>query len=371
MVTREQQTVDEKYMTEALRLARKGRGYVRSNPMVGAVIVKKNRIVGKGYHQRFGEAHAEINALAEAGDEASGATLYVNLEPCCFHGKTPPCVEAISDAGIARVVAGMQDPNSRVDGAGFQILAKKGIEVVTGVRERECRKLNEAYNKFITRALPFITVKIAQSLDGRIATNTGHSKWITCPEARSFGYQLRSEHDAILVGAGTVRSDDPLLTLHEKKGAVPRRIVLDNTLSIHLDAQLLTDEYVTKTIVATTGKASMKKVKRIEERGVTVLLFESDETGMIPIVDLWRRLAELEIASLLVEGGSQVFTSVLKEGNVDRLVIFLAPKLLGCGLNSIGDLGIDNVNAALELQEVSLKKVGSDYMFDGRLRYSS
>ncbi|MDZ7270802.1 MAG: bifunctional diaminohydroxyphosphoribosylaminopyrimidine deaminase/5-amino-6-(5-phosphoribosylamino)uracil reductase RibD [candidate division KSB1 bacterium] len=357
---------DESFMATALRLARKGLGFVSPNPLVGAVVVRGGKIVGRGYHARFGGPHAEVVALNEAGEEANGATLYVTLEPCAHQGKTPPCVDAIVEAGVARVVAGMRDPNPLVNGKGIEALSKRGIAVTVGVCEEECRRLNEAYLKYITTGMPFVTLKIAQSLDGKIATAAGHSKWISCERARALVRKLRAQYDAILVGAGTVCTDDPVLTPLDKSGPIPKRVVVDDQLAIPLDARLLTDEYATKTVVVTTTLASSEKIRRIEERGAKVLVLEPTNGERISFDTLWHSLAQMQVASVLVEGGQQVFTEALLSGQVDRVLIFVAPKLLGEGLDALGDLGIRNVNAAIEIADVSVKKVGSTFLFSGR-----
>ncbi|MBC7186523.1 MAG: bifunctional diaminohydroxyphosphoribosylaminopyrimidine deaminase/5-amino-6-(5-phosphoribosylamino)uracil reductase RibD [Calditrichaeota bacterium] len=357
---------DESFMATALRLARKGLGFVSPNPLVGAVVVRGGRTIGRGYHARFGGPHAEVVALSEAGDAANGATLYVTLEPCAHYGKTPPCVDAIVEAGVARVVVGMRDPNPLVNGKGIEALQRRGISVTVGVREEECRRLNEFYVKYITTGLPFVALKIAQSLDGKIATPTGHSKWISCEQARAFVRRLRAQYDAVLVGAGTVRTDDPALTPLDKTGPIPKRVVVDDQLGIPLDARLLTDDYATKTIVVTSTSASPEKVRRIEERGAKVVGLETGEDGHIPFLKLWQKLGELQIASVLVEGGQQVFTEALLSGQTDRLLVFVAPKLLGRGLDAFGDLGVSNVNAAIELADVSLQKIGTTFLLTAR-----
>ncbi len=357
---------DASFMAAALRLARKGMGYVSPNPLVGAVVVKEGRVVGRGYHARYGGPHAEVVALAEAGETANAATLYVTLEPCAHYGKTPPCVDAIIDAGVARVVVGMRDPNPLVNGKGVEALSKRGIAVTVGVCEEECRSLNEAYVKYITTGLPLVTLKIAQSLDGKIATVTGHSKWISCEKARAFVRRVRAQYDAILIGAGTVCADDPELIPLDKKGPIPKRVVVDDQLAIPLDSRLLTDDYVTKTIVITTTSSSPEKVRRIEERGAKVITLEAEDGGLIPFRTVWQKLGELQITSVLVEGGQQVFTQALLSGQTDRLMVFVAPKLLGKGLDALGDLGVSNVNAAFEVTDVSIRKIGTTFLLTGR-----
>ncbi len=357
---------DGSFMATALRLARKGLGFVSPNPLVGAVVVKGGKIVGRGYHARFGGPHAEVVALSDAGEAASGATLYVTLEPCAHYGKTPPCVDAIIEAGVARVVVGMRDPNPLVNGKGIETLSKRCIAVTVGVREEDCRRLNEAYAKYITTGMPFVTLKIAQSLDGKIATATGHSKWISCERARALVRRLRAQYDAVLVGAGTVCTDDPALTPLDRSGPIPKRIVVDDQLVIPLDARILTDEYAIRTVVVTTTRASSEKIRRIEERGARVLVLEPANGERLAFNTLWRSLGEMQIASVLVEGGQQIFTEALLSGQVDRMLVFVAPKLLGRGLDALGELGISNVNAAIEIADMAVKKVGNTFLFTGR-----
>lgn len=355
------------FMRRALALAERGRGYVSPNPLVGAVVVKDGVIAGEGYHQKFGEAHAEVNALEKAGDAAAGATLYVTLEPCAHQGKTGPCTEKIYDAGIARVVIGMRDPNQLVNGKGITFLKSKGISVTESVLEPNCLELNAAYIKFINSGKPLITLKIAQTLDGRIATSTGHSKWITSSDSRTMAHQLRAQNDALLVGIGTVIADDPELTVRLVKGVSPKRIILDSQLRIPLDAHAFSDQMATRTIIMTTGAGSKEKIARIEEKGATVEVLEADERGWVSQKMLWTRLAEIGIISVVVEGGSTVHTECLKAGNADRIVLFVAPKLLGSGIDAIGDLGIRNINSALEVNNLKIKRVNGDLMISGTL----
>ncbi|MDZ7722748.1 MAG: bifunctional diaminohydroxyphosphoribosylaminopyrimidine deaminase/5-amino-6-(5-phosphoribosylamino)uracil reductase RibD [candidate division KSB1 bacterium] len=245
-------------------------------------------------------------------------------------------------------------------------MRSKGISVDVGILEEKCQELNKGYVKFIQTSLPFITLKIAQTLDGRIATSTGHSKWVTSEEARKAGHRLRARHDAVLVGIGTVLNDDPHLTLHETKGVLPRRIVLDSKLRVPLDSNVIADDLASRTIIVTSSQASKEKVQRIVERGSTVLVLNADDNGHIPQQVLWKELGELGITSVLVEGGSGVHTECLRTGNVDEVIIFIAPKLLGAGLDSVGDLGIRNMNQALELKNLKIKRLSSDIMISAR-----
>ncbi|HPG38480.1 MAG TPA: bifunctional diaminohydroxyphosphoribosylaminopyrimidine deaminase/5-amino-6-(5-phosphoribosylamino)uracil reductase RibD [bacterium] len=360
---------DIAYMKRALALAERGRGLVSPNPLVGCVIVKDDKVVGEGYHQQFGEAHAEINALREAGDHAMGATLYVTLEPCSHQGKTGPCTISILEAGVARVVVGMTDPNPQVNGAGLNFLRSKGISVTDNVLQDKCLEMNEGYVKYITTGKPLITLKIAQTLDGRIATSSGHSKWITSEQARSMAHKLRSLNDALLIGIGTILMDDPQLTLHSVKGVQPRRIILDSKLRVPLDANILNDKLPGRTIILATATASREKISRIEEKGGQVILFEPDSRGWVPQDKIWNKLGEIGITSVVVEGGSTVFTETIKSGFADRFCYFVAPKILGSGIDAIGDLNIRNINSAIPLADVVVKRLDTDFVITGRFEH--
>ncbi|MBN1560437.1 bifunctional diaminohydroxyphosphoribosylaminopyrimidine deaminase/5-amino-6-(5-phosphoribosylamino)uracil reductase RibD [candidate division KSB1 bacterium] len=358
-------------MKRALSLAEKGRGLVSPNPMVGAVIVRHGQIVGEGYHEKFGKAHAEVNAINAAGDEALGATMYVSLEPCNHTAKTGPCSEKIFQAGIARVFIAMQDPNPLVNGAGIKYLRSKGISVIENVLEDRARTLNRCYIKYIQTGKPYILLKLAQTLDGRIASSTGHSKWVTSEDSRTVAHKLRGMHDAILVGIETILRDDPHLTVRKTRGVSPRRIVLDSQLRVPLDANVLSDESPNKTIIVTTNAASKEKIGRIVDRGSTVLVLDADERGWVPQEILWKALGDLGITSVMVEGGSNVHTECLKSRNVDEIVMFFAPKILGTGVDAIGDLGIRNMNSALELENLQVKRLNSDFMVSANLKKES
>ena len=358
-------------MKRALKLAEKGRGAVSPNPMVGAVIVKGDRIVGEGFHEQYGQAHAEVNAIRRAGDETQGATLYVTLEPCNHTGKTGPCTQAIFESGIARVVVAMGDPNPLVNGQGISFLRSKGVTVVENVLNEHARALNRGYLKHVLTGRPYVLLKLAQTLDGRIATSTGHSKWVTGEDARAVSHKLRALHDAVLVGIGTVLADDPQLTVRKVKGTSPKRIILDGQLRVPLDANVLSDENPQKTIILTSNLASKEKISRIAERGSRIVVLAADENGMIPLNQVWLTLGELGITSVMVEGGSRVHTACLKEGCADEMVIFIAPKLLGSGVEAVGDLGIRNINAAIELEVNSIKKLDRDLMLTARFKSGS
>jgi len=343
-------------------------GRVSPNPMVGCVIVKDTTIVGQGYHHYFGGPHAEVMALQDAGEAARGATLYVNLEPCCHYGKTPPCTDAIIRAGIQRVVVGMIDPNPLVNQRGIEILRYHGVEVTTGVEEAACRELNRAFVKYMVTGLPYVTIKIAQSLDGRIATITGHSQWITSYPARVFAHRLRAEHDAVLVGIGTVLADDPQLTVRYAKGRDPIRIVLDDHLRIPLSSQLLNAQLAGRTIVVTISDDKQRR-RAIEATGAQVWRLSSNPQGHVAIPELLKKMAAAHISSVLVEGGAQVITSFLNDRLADRMIVAIAPKIIGTGIEAIGDLGIGSVDRCIELTNLRWRTAGPDHVVIGDILY--
>ena len=359
---------DNDYIKRTIKLARKGIGYVNPNPMVGSVIVKHGEIVGQGYHQCFGKEHAEIMALRDAGEKSRGATLFVNLEPCCHYGKTPPCTDAIIKAGIKRVVIGMVDPNPLVNQGGIEILKQHQIEVITGVEESACKEFNRVFIKYISTAMPYVTLKIAQSLDGRIATVTGNSQWITSHPARVAAHRLRSESDAIIVGIGTVLADDPQLTVRHVRGRNPVRIVLDSRLRISFESQLLSDEHVHQTIIATTSN-DLSKIDRIKEKGAHAWVIEQDKNGNVSLPILLKKLAQARMSAVMVEGGAGLYTSFLKAKMVDRIVFALAPKIIGIGKDAIGNLGILDVDNCIKLFNVKIKKLGPDILVSADVGY--
>lgn len=358
-------------MARALELAAKGRGQVSPNPMVGAVLVKDGAIIAEGYHQKLGGPHAEINALEAAGEAADGATLYVTLEPCAHQGRTGPCTERLFAAGIARVVAAMQDPNPLVNGQGFTYLRTRGIEVTCGLMEAEAAELNAGYISWVTRKRPLVTLKVAQTLDGRIATCTGHSKWISSRESRAEAHRLRSEHDILLVGINTVLADDPQLTVRLVDAVSPHRLVLDSHLRLPLDARIIADENPGRTTIVTTSQASREKISRIQEKGAAVWVLPHDDHGWIDQEALWRKLAENGYTSVMIEGGSVVATACLKTRAVDRIALFIAPKIIGSGLDAVGDLGIRTLNTAIQIDDLRVKILPVDILVQGRLRYLS
>jgi len=359
---------DEYYMRRALKLAKKGEGWASPNPMVGAVIVKDGSIIGEGYHACCGEKHAEINAIERSTDTIAGADFYVTLEPCAHYGKTPPCVDALIKHMPSRVVIGAMDPNPLVAGQGIALLKKKGIKTLVGVMEAECQLLNEKFFKFMTTGLPFITLKYAQTLDGRIATATGHSRWISSPEAQRYAHRLRSIHDAILVGSGTVLLDDPELTVRHVKGRNPLRIVLDSRLRIPMEAIILQNQDRAGTIIVTTKKAANGKRKRLEDLGIELLCINITKKGEINLPELFLKLGQRGVSSVLIEGGSSIITSVLREGLADKLLVVIAPKIVGKGIEGVGDLGITLMDQAIALYPNKFKKLGDDFLFEGKIK---
>jgi len=360
----------QEFMKRALSLAQGGVGKTRSNPLVGAVLVKDGKILGEGFHTQFGGDHAEVEAIINAkryGFQLLGSTLYVNLEPCVHTGKTPPCVESILREGISKVVIGMRDPDRRVNGKGITYLKKNGIEVEEGILEEECKKLNRFYMKHRTTGLPYIILKIAATLDGKIADAKGGSQWITGEGARCYVHRLRSQVDAILVGINTVLKDNPKLTVR-LPGVVasPLRVILDSHLKIPLNTYMLNDQHVEKTIIATL-ELDNPKVKEITKKGAHVVPIE-EENGKVSLVSLLKNLASDGVMSILVEGGASTNTSFLKEHLVDQLNYFFAPRIMGGeGLSSIAPLGIANLDQALSFKDYRFERVGNDLLFEGTL----
>lgn len=362
--------LDEKYMRMALRLAARARGRTSPNPMVGAVVVKNGKVIASGWHHRAGEPHAEAIALRKAGGKAKDATLYVTLEPCSHTDKrTPPCSPLVIQSGVKRVVIAMIDPNPRVSGRGVRTLGKTGLEVVTGVLETEAKKLNEAFIKHITTGMPFVTLKIAQTLDGKVATATGESKWITGEKARQEGHRLRDANDAILVGVNTVLKDNPSLTARVPKGRDPLRVIVDSGLRIPADAGVITQTSSAGTIVATLADAPRARIKRLQDAGAEVLAVKSAQ-GRVDLRDLVKKLGRKGIMSLLIEGGPEVHASAIRSGIVDKVVLFVAPVLMTGrdSLCSIGGVSPARLGQALRLTEVTSRFVGKDLMIEGYIK---
>jgi len=358
---------DEDFMKQALRLARRGMGKTSPNPMVGAVIVKDNRVIGKGYHHHFGGKHAEAEAIENAKEDVSGATMYVTLEPCCHYGKTPPCVDAIIQSNIGEVIIGTLDPFPDMKGKSIEILNGHGIKTRVGVLEEECRSLNEVYLKYMTSRVPFITVKFAQTLDGRIATSAGSSRWISSPTSRRLVHKLRTQHDAVMIGIGTVIKDNPQLTVRLVRGRNPTRIVLDSRLRIPLDARVLMNQEEAPTIIATTPGADSEKLSTLRRMGIEVLTVPEDERGFIDLPHLLEAVGQKGISSILVEGGAETITSLLRQNLADRLVVIVAPKLMGRGIEAVGELDIKDVAGTLKLTFEKVYRSGEDVVIEARV----
>jgi diaminohydroxyphosphoribosylaminopyrimidine deaminase/5-amino-6-(5-phosphoribosylamino)uracil reductase len=359
--------LDERYMRLAMRLAFRGAGRTRPNPMVGAVLVRAGKIVATGYHERAGGDHAEIIALKRAGRKARGATLYINLEPCSHYGRTPPCAPVLVQAGIRRVVAGMVDPNPSVSGRGLRQLRQAGIQVRVGLLQTECCRLNEAYVKYIRRRVPFVILKLAASLDGRIATSTGDSHWITGSASRAYVHRLRNQVDAVLVGTGTVVTDNPRLTCRLPNGRDPWRVVVDGRLAIPLKARLLHQRGVERTVVATGSRAPVKKVKTIRSYGAQVWLFPLRK-GKIRLSSILQRLGKMGLLSVMIEGGAATAANALSERVVDKLCFFYSPKIIGGeGRPMIEALGIRRLRESRNIKRVEIKRIGEDLLVSGYL----
>lgn len=362
---------DKFYMKEALALAEKGRGFTAPNPMVGAVVVKNKKIIGKGYHEKNGSAHAEVNAINDAGSDCRGASIYVTLEPCNHTGKTPPCTEKILKAGIKRVVMAMDDPNP-VAAGGAEYLRQNGIEVISGICKEEAEKLNESFIKYTITKKPFVILKYASTLDGRIATKTGDSKWISGPESRKFVHEIRHYVDAIMVGINTIKADDPSLTtrLENVEAKDPRRIILDTRLSFPEDAKMLRLNSNSDTILVsgnldTNNKTIAEKRKRLEKMGVTILEVPLKDKR-IDLAILITKLGEIGITSLLIEGGSQVIASALNTGIVDKVFAFYGPKMLGGddGIPVCRGKGPALMKDSIKLSNISVRLSGEDVMVE-------
>lgn len=354
----------EFYMELALANARAMKGQTDPNPLVGAVVVNDNRIVGAGAHMKAGEPHAEIHALNMAGEHARGGAIYVTLEPCSHFGRTGPCAQAIIDAGIAEVIVATLDPNPIVSGNGVKMLQQAGIQVVTGILEEESVKMNEVFNKFIVEKKPFITMKAASTLDGKIATRTLDSKWITSEGARHDVHLLRSEHMAILVGVNTIIEDDPELTARVQNGRNPIRIILDSKLRIPLHSRVVTDGLV-ETWVFTSQNYDQAKRTQLESSGISV--FETSGEHQVDPRDVARLLGEKSVSSLFIEGGGTINAAFFEKGLIDKVVLYFAPKLIGGKLAPTfleGD-GMELMQDAVDLLDGEFTKVGKDFKFTG------
>lgn len=363
---------DRRMMTRAIALARRGEGRVEPNPMVGCVIVRDGRVISEGYHRRFGGLHAEIDALRACPTSPRGATVYISLEPCSHHGKTPPCTEALIEARVARVVAAVRDPNPIV--RGLHRLRSAGIAVETGVLEREAAEVLAPYLTSIRSGRPFVIAKWAQSMDGKLATHTGRSKWISCPDSRRRAHRLRARVDAILVGSGTVLADDPLLTAREvqiRRRAL--RVVLDSRLRIPEKCQLVvTSRTVPTLVMTTTTQARTRRAERLRHKGVEVIACRA-RAGRLALRDCLRKLAKRDVTNLLVEGGPMILTALLEAGLVDEAFIFTAPMLIGGDRapGALGGRGAARLEAALRPLSVRTQRSGNDILYRIRLTETS
>ncbi|MFC1596231.1 bifunctional diaminohydroxyphosphoribosylaminopyrimidine deaminase/5-amino-6-(5-phosphoribosylamino)uracil reductase RibD [Candidatus Margulisiibacteriota bacterium] len=366
---------DIKYMREALTIAESMRGRTNPDPMVGAVIVKDGEVISRGYHAELATPHAEVFAIEKAHGDTRGATIYVNLEPCCHWGNNPPCTDSIIRAGIKRVVMAMRDPNPLVKECdSIKILQHAGIDVETGVLEKEAKKLNEVFIKFITKKKPFVILKMAVTLDGKIATKTGDSRWVTSLDSRQYVHRLRSEVDAVMVGVNTVLQDDPQLTVRDQ-GALKRpvkdnpiRIVLDSLARTPVDANVIkeiTDK--SGTVIAVSSRADTNKVQALKNVGAEILYVPEIEEGKLDLRILMNELGEKEICYLMVEGGAAVNSSMLEADMVDKVFCFIAPKIAGGAeaVSAVGGIGVEEMSKALQLEDVRIEPIGSDVLVRG------
>ena len=370
------ENIHEKYMRYALELAKKGVGAVNPNPLVGAVIVKDDRIIGEGYHKKYGELHAERNALADCrrrGENPEGAVIYVTLEPCCHYGKTPPCTEAIIESGIKTVYIGSKDINPLVAGGGIAVLREHGIEVVTGVLEKECDSINEVFFHYIKTKLPFVVMKYAMTMDGKIATYTGASKWITGEAARHKVHEDRNRYAAIMTGVGTVLKDNPLLTCRIENGNNPIRVICDTNLRTPLNANVVVTAKEIPTIIATCCK-DIQKYRPYIDAGCEILTVR-EKSGdnaktVIDLTDLMKKLGEKKIDSVLLEGGAAINWSALSAGIVNKVQTYIAPKIFGgeTAKCPVGGIGAEAVSEAFGLEIKSVSRIGEDILIESICR---
>lgn len=363
----------EEYMRRALELARKGEGHTSPNPMVGCVVVKDGRIISEGYHEKYGEFHAERNALTRCTEDTAGADLYVTLEPCCHQGKTPPCTDIIIEKKIARVFVGSMDSNPLVAGKGVQILRDHGIYVETGILDAECRKLNEVFYHYIATKTPFVVMKYAMTLDGKIACATGDSKWVTGEIARTQVHRMRGRYRGIMVGIGTVLADDPMLNCRVEGGVDPVRIICDSNLHILTESQIVKTASDIETIVACSQEAleserKQEKIRRLKEAGIQIIGTEGAHG--VNLVELMKKLGGQNIDSILLEGGGTLNASALEDGIVNKVYAYIAGKLIG-GMDArspVEGMGIDRMADAITLQNVEIEKLGDDFCIVGYVK---
>lgn len=363
----------EEYMRRALELARKGEGHTSPNPMVGCVVVKDGRIISEGYHEKYGEFHAERNALTRCTEDTAGADLYVTLEPCCHQGKTPPCTDIIIEKKIARVFVGSMDSNPLVAGKGVQILREHGIYVETGILEEECLKLNEVFYHYITTKTPFVVMKYAMTLDGKIACATGDSKWVTGEIARTQVHRMRGRYRGIMVGIGTVLADDPMLNCRVEGGVDPVRIICDSNLHIPLESQIVKTASEIETIVACSQESleaerKQEKIRKLKDAGIQ--LIGTEGAHGVNLVELMKKLGEQNIDSILLEGGGTLNASALEDGIVNKVYAYIAGKLIG-GMDArspVEGMGIDRMADAITLKDMEIERLGDDFCIVGYVK---
>ncbi|MBW1668096.1 MAG: bifunctional diaminohydroxyphosphoribosylaminopyrimidine deaminase/5-amino-6-(5-phosphoribosylamino)uracil reductase RibD [Deltaproteobacteria bacterium] len=363
----------EKFMKEALRLARRGLGRTSPNPAVGAVVVRDGKVIASGYHKYAGGDHAEVEALSKLGGKARRSdTMYVTLEPCHHHGKTPPCTEAILKSGLGKVVVGARDPNPAVKGGGSEFLAAKGVEVVTGILEEECRRLNESFFKFVTSGTPFVSAKCALTLDGWIATSTGHSRWITNEKSRRFVHRLRDGVDAVMVGVGTVIADDPMLTvrLGNRNAQDPVRVILDTNLRISPDAKVLNIDSPSSTLIVVGEGVPENHLRAIQKDNVSTLICPK-RGGRIDLNTLMGLLGQRSISSVLLEGGATLMGAMLREKLLDKFYIFKGARILGGddGIPMARGRGAESMDQSIRIKDVSVRRFGDDVLIVGYPEY--
>lgn len=361
-------TEQEKYMQHALELAKTAMGHTSPNPMVGCVVVKEGKVVASGCHEKYGEYHAERNALTRCKEDLTGADLYVTLEPCCHQGKTPPCTDIIIEKKIGRVFVGAMDPNPKVDGGGIKILKDHGIQVVTGILEKECLELNQIFFHYIQTGLPYVAMKYAMTLDGKIASVIGDSKWVTGEKAREHVHELRKKYASILVGIDTVLADDPMLNCRIEEGVDPIRVICDTHLRIPLESQIVKSAAKIQTIVACGENVSKEKKKQLEAAGIQILVIPRSQ--YLDLAFLIKELGKKKIDSILVEGGGSIHGNMIKTGLVNRVYAYIAPKLIGGkrALSPVGGEGISYMQDAICLENHKILKLGEDYCICGDIK---
>ena len=346
---------DQIFLSECFKLAKKASGFVSPNPLVGAVLVKNRKVIGRGFHKKFGSAHAEVNAIKCANENVEGSTLYCNLEPCCHtNKKTPPCVPLIIQNKIKRVVISNRDPNKAVDGKGIKQLRNSGIEVTIGILKKEGEELNKFYFKYVREKLPYLTLKVAQSIDGKISLSNKEQTWLTGKKSVEFVHKLRSEYDAVLVGAGTIKTDNPLLTVRKVKGRNPIRVIIDGKLSIPVKSRVIDCSDPQKTIIITSHKSSERKIKLLSAKRIGVFRLNSSSNNHINFNSVMKLLAKQKITSVLVEGGREIFTQFLEKNLFDEILILQTSKILGRGI------GAFNLKEMKRIQLSCIEKIGED-----------